>query len=104
MSIVYYLDADLLGTAKILLKLRSDVTYPDDEGGEGIDRKCRPKCPVRVDTKDSDWLPLVSENNWIVITKDVHLMSKLDEVEAIKKNLSRVVIIRAIRPYDRKFD
>jgi hypothetical protein len=29
----YYIDADLLGLAKILVQLRSDVTYPGDPGG-----------------------------------------------------------------------
>jgi len=29
----YYVDADLLGVAKILVQLRGDVTYPGDPGG-----------------------------------------------------------------------
>lgn len=29
----YYVDADLLGLAKILVTIRSDVTYPSDPGG-----------------------------------------------------------------------
>jgi hypothetical protein len=29
----YYVDADVLGLAKILTQVRSDVTYPGDPGG-----------------------------------------------------------------------
>jgi hypothetical protein len=29
----YYIDADLLGLAKILVQIRTDVTYPGDPGG-----------------------------------------------------------------------
>jgi hypothetical protein len=29
----YYVDADLLGVAKVLVQLRGDVTYPGDPGG-----------------------------------------------------------------------
>ncbi len=29
----FYVDADVLGLAKILVQVRSDVTYPGDPGG-----------------------------------------------------------------------
>jgi hypothetical protein len=33
--VYYYIDADLLGVAKVLVQLRGDVTYPGDPGGAG---------------------------------------------------------------------
>ena len=33
MTVRFYIDADLLGVAKILAGVRSDVTYPGDPGG-----------------------------------------------------------------------
>jgi hypothetical protein len=31
----FYFDADVLGLAKVMVQLRSDVTYPGDPGGCG---------------------------------------------------------------------
>jgi len=41
----FYFDADVLGLAKILVTLRSDVTYPGDPGGV-VHRRARPACPI----------------------------------------------------------
>ena len=46
MPVRFYVDADLLGLAKILAGARSDVTYPGDPGGVCRDRSTRPPCPV----------------------------------------------------------
>jgi hypothetical protein len=32
-AVHYYIDADVLGLAKILVQVRPDVTYPGDPGG-----------------------------------------------------------------------
>jgi hypothetical protein len=37
----YYIDADLLGLAKILVDLRPDVTYPGDPGGMTRNKRVR---------------------------------------------------------------
>jgi hypothetical protein len=37
MGLRFYIDADLLGVAKILATVRSDVTFPGDPGGLGAD-------------------------------------------------------------------
>lgn len=42
MAIRFYLDADLLGLAKLLVSVRADVTYPGDPGGVGVDGVTRP--------------------------------------------------------------
>jgi hypothetical protein len=38
----FYVDADVLGLAKILAQIRSDVTYPGDPGGRVKGGRVRP--------------------------------------------------------------
>jgi hypothetical protein len=53
----FYIDADVLGLAKILVTIRSDVTYPGDPGGV-VHRRQRPACPITTaDTPDEIWIP-----------------------------------------------
>ena len=39
----HYVDADVLGLAKILVQVRTDVTYPGDPGGIPRIRRMRPR-------------------------------------------------------------
>jgi hypothetical protein len=41
----YYVDADVLGLAKILVQIRSDVTYPGDPGGPVKEAGSGPPAP-----------------------------------------------------------
>jgi len=43
-TIRYYVDADLLGVAKLLVGLRADLTYAGDPGGIGCDKRRRDPC------------------------------------------------------------
>jgi hypothetical protein len=47
----FYIDADLLGVAKVLATVRSDVTYPGDAGGIGPDGRPRSPCPIHPGDK-----------------------------------------------------
>jgi hypothetical protein len=43
-TVRFYLDADVLGLAKVLVQLRNDVTYPGDPGGvvhNGVGQRVR---------------------------------------------------------------
>ena len=52
----YYIDADILGLARVLAALRPDVTYPGDPGGV-IHARQRPPCTVPTPhEKDTVWL------------------------------------------------
>jgi hypothetical protein len=42
----YYVDADLLGFAKILVQLRGDVTYPGEPGGPVKGGRVRASCMI----------------------------------------------------------
>jgi len=59
-TVRFYVDADVLGLAKILVQLRPDVTYPGDPGGV-LHRRARPACPVASPAVlDTDWIPVVT--------------------------------------------
>lgn len=60
MAVRSYVDADLLGLARILADLRSDLTYPGDPGGSVKGRE-RPPCPV-----ESHDFPTVNGYRWSV--------------------------------------
>lgn len=42
----FYVDADVLGLARILVQMRPDVTYPGDPGGVVKGRRVRPPYPI----------------------------------------------------------
>lgn len=76
MAIRFYVDADLLGVAKILAEVRSDITQPGDPGGRGADGFDRPPYPVQPGNKDVDWLPKVARADWIIISRDRHIQHR----------------------------
>lgn len=87
----FYIDADVLGLAKLLIQVRPDVTYPGDPGGVGCDGLTRPGCPTRPGDKDPDWIPIVAEAGWVIITRDRRMLNKPAERQAIIDNKARVV-------------
>lgn len=95
MSVRFYVDADLLGLAKLLVQVRADVTFPGDLGGPGVDGGTRPPCPVAVGAKDPEWIPIVAQAGWVVITRDRHLPHRPAERQAILDHTARVVRLDA---------
>jgi hypothetical protein len=54
----FYIDADVLGLAKILVQVRGDVTYPGDPGGPVKGGRVRAPCPIADSaTRDDVWIP-----------------------------------------------
>lgn len=89
----FYIDADLLGLAKLLVQVRNDVTYPGDPGGV-LHRKQRPECPVTTpDVKDVEWLPVVCRHNWLIITRDWHINDHRREIAAVREHGARMVTL-----------
>jgi PIN like domain len=89
----FYVDADTLGLAHALVRLRGDVTFPGDPGGT-FKRTTRPPCPItRVKTPDTEWLPIVAVQGWLVITRDQHLRQRRAEIAAILDSGAKVVTI-----------
>jgi hypothetical protein len=60
-DVCFYLDADVLGLAKVIAGLRFDATFPGDLGAT-IHRHERPPCPISDPaTPDRTWIPEVAE-------------------------------------------
>ena len=92
----FYLDADVLGLAKLLVQIRSDVTYPGDPGGLCPDGRLRPPCVVSTPaTLDDEWLPVVAQAGWVVITKDSAIGRSRRLRDLANQHGSRLVAIAA---------
>jgi hypothetical protein len=92
-NIRLYLDADVLGLAKILVLLRSDVTFPGDRGGV-LHKRQRPPCPItspHVD--DQKWIPEDSRQGWLVVTRDTAIQYNRAEIAAVRDSGARMVAL-----------
>jgi hypothetical protein len=88
----YYVDADVLGLAKILVQVRGDVTYPGDPGGSVKGGRVRAPCTItQVDTDDEIWIPETARQGWLVITRDRHIQDHRAEIEAVRSSGARMV-------------
>ena len=98
----YYVDADLLGLAKILAELRGDVTYPGDPGGRVKGGRVRPPCTI-IDpaTLDEVWIPETARQEWLIITRDRHIQDHRAEIEAVRSSGARMVNLAADDARDR---
>jgi hypothetical protein len=87
----YYIDADVLGLAKILVQVRPDVTYPGDPGGV-VHRRARPACPISTPKTDDDvWIPQVAAQGWLIVTRDSNIADNRAEITAVRENGARMV-------------
>lgn len=86
-----YIDADILGLAKVLAALRSDVTYPGDLGTT-IHRRARPACPIsNPGTDDDAWIPEVTAYGWLIVTRDKNIQSRPAEIAAVRNAGARIM-------------
>jgi hypothetical protein len=89
----FYVDADILGLAKVLGGLRSDVTYPGDRGVV-IHRRERAPCPiVSPEVKDPVWIPEVTRLGWLILTRDSHVKDHRREIGAVLEYSARMVVL-----------
>jgi hypothetical protein len=89
----YYLDADVLGLARLLVQIRTDVTFPGDSGGV-LHKRHRPACPItRTNVLDIDWLPVVSGRGWLIITRDWHISDHRQEIKAVREFGARMITL-----------
>jgi PIN like domain len=100
-NVRFYVDADVLGLAKVLVGLRGDVTYPGDPGGRVKGGRMRPCCPVTEPrTLDTIWIPEVARHGWLIITRDRHIQDHRAEIDAVRKNGARMVALAAEEAID----
>lgn len=89
----FYVDADLLGLAKLLVQVRSDLTYPGDPGGV-LHKRSRLPCLVGdPDTKDHVWIPQVAAEGWVIITRDSAIQGHSREVGAVREHGARMAAL-----------
>ena len=90
--VCYYLDADVLGLAKILVQIRGDVTYPGDPGGLTRGRRMREPCTITDPaTLDEFWIPETARQEWLIVTRDRHIQDHRAEIEAVRSSGARMV-------------
>jgi PIN like domain len=92
----FYIDADILGLGKVLGDLRNDVTYPGDPGAL-IHKRQRPACPITEPaTLDPDWIPVVAEREWLIITRDSKIIDNPNEIAAVRENGAKMVALNQV--------
>ena len=89
----FYIDADVLGLAKLLVQIRNDITYPGDPGGV-LHRRERSACPITAtETLDTDWIPEVASRGWLIITRDSHIQDNRAEIATVRAHNARMVVL-----------
>lgn len=89
----FYIDADILGLGHVLADLRPDVTYPGDPGCV-IHKRERPPCAVvSPATPDSEWIPVVTQHQLLIITRDRRIQDHVSEVGAVKEHGARMIAL-----------
>ncbi len=92
-TVRFYFDADVLGLAKTVVTLRSDITYPGDPGGV-VHRRERPACPITSPaTPDSMWIAEVAGRGWLIITRDRHIRDHQREIQAVRDHDAKMVTL-----------
>jgi PIN like domain len=94
-TVRFYFDADVLGLAKAVVRLRSDSTYPRDPGGV-VHKRQRPPCPITSAAGlDRDWIPEVARQGWVFITRDRHIRDHRAEIGAVREHRAKMVTLAA---------
>lgn len=92
-TVRFYIDADVLGLAKVLVTLRPDVTYPGDPGGV-VHRRERPACMITDrGTPDRVWIPEVARLGWLIVTRDRRIAERAAEIAAVHTNDARMIAL-----------
>jgi hypothetical protein len=90
-AVRFYVDADVLGLAHILVQLHPDVTYPGDPGGT-LNGRFRDPCPVATtEVPDAEWIPLVAAQGWVIITRDARIQERPAEIAAVRDAGAKMV-------------
>ena len=88
-----YIEADLLGLARVLAALRPDVTYPGDPGAD-IHKRLRPPCPITSPAvEDPESIPEVARRGWLIVTRDRHIQEHRLEIQAVRDHGARMVAL-----------
>jgi hypothetical protein len=99
-AVRFYVDADTLGLAKIMVRLRWDVTYPGDPGGT-VKRHTRPPCSITsTDLDDDQWIPIVATEGWAIISRDNKIERRPAEIAAVRDNGAKLFALASPEQLD----
>lgn len=96
MKPAWYVDADTLGLAHVLVRARHDVTFPGDDGVRH--RKAWRMDPCIINdpaTHDNAWIPAVAQAGMAIITRDKHIAMRTAEINEPFQNY---LVRRVFRP------
>jgi hypothetical protein len=92
----WYVDADTLGLAHVLIRARPDVTFPGDDGIGHRPAWRMPPCVVSdPPTRDDLWIPLVASAGLAIITRDKHIATRTAEKAEVLAASARMFAITA---------
>jgi len=80
---VFYLDRNLGNhvIADALREVGEQVEIHDDH--------------LPPDAPDEDWISLVGKKGWIAVTKDKNIRYRIGEIESVRNNGAKVIVVRA---------
>jgi len=80
----WYVDADTLGLAHVLIRARHDVTFPGDDGTRHSARWTLPPCPIQqTSARNTEWIPQVAAAGMAIISRDAVISRRRVEKDAI---------------------
>lgn len=91
-TVRFYFDADVLGLAKVVATMRSDITYPGDPGAV-IHKRRRPPCAMQPPMDDLIWLPYVAQRGWLIVTRDANIQENRAEIDAVLEHGAKMVAL-----------
>jgi hypothetical protein len=94
MKPLWYVDADTLGLAHVLIRARPDVTFPGDNGVRHRASWCMPPCVISDPaTHDDKWIPAVTKAGLAIITRDKHIATRTAEINEVIATRARMFAI-----------
>lgn len=80
--IQFFFDESSMGLGKCLAFARSDFVHPG-----------HPRCHVKPGTEDEDWLPIVAEQDWIVVLRDKRVQKRPNERNTLAHHKVRLIVM-----------
>lgn len=91
---LWYVDADTLGLAHVLIRARRDVTFPGDDGARHKKSWTLSPCVISdPGTHDDVWIPEVTKAGLAIITRDVHIATRTAEISEVMRAGARMFAI-----------
>ena len=90
----WYVDADTLGLAHVLVRARPDVTYCGDSGERHKQTWTLEPCVIQdTETADEVWIPAVTRAGLAIITRDKSIETRTHEKDQVLKAGARMFAI-----------